>query len=341
MNLKQPDAGKVAVVFTTIHPPNAVTQAWSSLVAGRPGWNLIAVGDKKTPVDWHQPGCAFISVSQQQQEWKSCCLASVLPLNHYSRKMLGYIWAAQQGAQVVIDTDDDNRPMASWHVPVFEDSYQVVKSSAGFVNIYSLFGAYHLWPRGYPLNRVRQQVPHHITDEKSVKVGVWQGLVNGDPDIDAICRMTQQNPTSCFDGGQLPCVLEFGTACPFNSQNTAFRKELFELLYLPTTVSFRFTDILRGLVAQPIMWSKGYRLGFTSATAIQERNAHNLMDDFEQEIEMYRHAESIPGLISSAVNSCDSVGVSLMKAYRALWHKGIVKDRELTLLSAWLKDMNP
>ena len=59
-------------------------------------------------------------------------------------------------------------------------------------------------------------------------------------------------------------VLGTGTMSPFNTQNTLIRKELFALLYLPTYVTFRFTDILRGLVAQPIMWAAGYALGFTA-----------------------------------------------------------------------------
>ena len=330
----------VAVVFTTIHPPNTVTQSWSSLVAGKSRWGLIAVGDKKTPKDWHQPGCAFISVDQQQ-EWKACRLASMLPVNHYSRKMLGYIWAAQQGARVIVDTDDDNCPLPRWFVPIFGGWFQVVESSSGFVNVYDLFGAGHLWPRGYPLSRVRQSTRVQLRDEDSVKVGVWQGLVNGDPDIDAVCRMTQQDPTADFAIDQHPCVLGFGTVCPFNSQNTAFRKELFELLYLPSTVSFRFTDILRGLIAQPIMWSKGYRLGFTTATAFQKRNDHDLMDDFRQEVPMHAHSDTIAGLVTKAINSADSVGESLMKAYDVMCRKGIVDTRELVLLSAWLKDINP
>ena len=41
-------------------------------------------------------------------------------------------------------------------------------------------------------------------------------------------------------------------------------------MYLPTFVTFRFTDILRSYVAQPIMWNAGYRLGFTNATVTQK-----------------------------------------------------------------------
>ena len=72
-----------------------------------------------------------------------------------------------------------------------------------------------------------------------------------------------------------------------------FRKEFFPLLYLPSFVTFRFTDILRGFVAQPILWKAGFNLGFTEATVFQERNAHNYVRDFESEIPMYLHTEKI------------------------------------------------
>ena len=67
----------------------------------------------------------------------------------------------------------------------------------------------------------------------------------------------------------------------------------FALLYLPAHVTFRFTDILRGLVAQPILWAAGYQLGFTRATVVQERNPHELLEDFESESPGYLRVEKI------------------------------------------------
>ena len=51
-------------------------------------------------------------------------------------------------------------------------------------------------------------------------------------------------------------------------------------MYLPAFVSFRFTDILRGYVAQRIMWDYGLRLGFLPPNVFQKRNEHDLMADF-------------------------------------------------------------
>src|SRR5262249_32966791 len=130
-------------------------------------------------------------------------------------------------------------------------------------------------------------------------VGVWQALTDGDPDVDAIYRLTRGEP--CYFEARAPLVLELGTLSPFNSQNTAFRRELFPLLYLPGYVRFRFTDILRGLVAQPIMWDAGYRLGFVGSNTTQIRNEHDLLRDFESELDCYLLSTRIVAIVTEAV----------------------------------------
>jgi hypothetical protein len=130
--------------------------------------------------------------------------------------------------------------------------------------------------------------------------------------------------------------LEKGTVSPFNSQNTAIRKELFPLLFLPSYVTFRFTDILRGIIAQPILWQHGYTLGFTKATVIQKRNEHDYFKDFESEVPMYLHAErSFEAVYKSTADV--PVKDNLYAAYEALLKAGIVEDREMTVLQEWLK----
>jgi len=132
-------------------------------------------------------------------------------------------------------------------------------------------------------------------------------------------------------------VLSPGTYCPFNSQNTFFRRETFPLLYLPAFVNFRFTDILRGLVAQPILWAAGYTLGFGHATVIQKRNPHDYLQDFESEIPCYLHPETIVELVSNAVSAEKSISANMIAAYEALHRANVVTERELKLLGSWLE----
>ena len=130
--------------------------------------------------------------------------------------------------------------------------------------------------------------------------------------------------------------MEKGTVCPFNSQNTAIQKELFPLLFLPSFVTFRFTDILRGIIAQPILWQHNYRVGFTEATVVQKRNVHDYFKDFESEVPMYLHTEKSLDAVSKSISNV-AVKDNLYNAYEALLKINVVEQREMTVLNEWLK----
>lgn len=322
------------IVITSIFPPTKAIAGFSQ----QKDWQLIVVGDRKTPADWHYEQTKFLSVSDQE----SCGyhVAALLPWNHYCRKMVGYVHAIKSGAEVIVDTDDDNIANANWHVPGFSGEHALTKSGQGFVNIYKNFTSKHIWPRGFPLRRITDDktiVRNEDLTVTQVEVGIWQGLADGDPDVDAIYRLTSNEP--CRFEEREPIVLAEGTLCPFNSQNTAFRKELFPLLYLPAFVTFRFTDILRGLVAQPLMQHMGYSLGFTGATVFQERNPHDYLKDFESEIPCYLYSEKIIDAVNGSIMANTSLPNNLYNAYEALHKDGIVTSEELQVLSAWLKDL--
>ncbi|WP_133273825.1 STELLO glycosyltransferase family protein [Hymenobacter radiodurans] len=325
---------KSFIVITSIFAPTKAVKKFATLA----DYQLVVAGDKKSPAHWSSDNVTYLSV--QEQETMGMQMSAKLPYNHYGRKMMGYLHAMQQGAQVIIDTDDDNIPYEGWEFPAMEGDFLTSKDSKGFVNIYKTFTKQHIWPRGLPLDLINSKA-HVLQEEElqseSIKIGVWQGLADGDPDVDAIYRLVDN--TECFFDDHAPVVLAEGTLCPFNSQNTAFRQELFPLLYLPAYVTFRFTDILRGLVAQPIMWLYGYRLGFTKATVIQERNPHDYVKDFESEIPCYLHPNRVIATVQSALDPNASVGDNLYKAYVALEKEGIVLPNELELLSLWLTDV--
>lgn len=213
-------------------------------------------------------------------------------------------------------------------------------TDAGWVNVYRRYSDAHIWPRGFPLRRITDAAsvrPLEVTTRKAVQVGIWQALADGDPDVDAIYRLADGR--LCYFNDREPIVLDAGTWCPFNSQATAFASACFPLLYLPTSVSFRVTDILRGFVAQPILWAAGLRLGFHTATVHQDRNPHDLLRDFDGEIPLYLHTESMVETIVSAVRSEGSIADNLRRVYEALAQQGTVDATEPARVEAWLTDL--
>ena len=323
---------KKFIVITSIFEPTEAVISFSKMKE----YEFIVVGDKKTPENWECNNVDYISV--EQQDASDFELAKVLPYNHYCRKMLGYLKAIKKGADYIIDTDDDNIPKDAWDFPAFEQTFDSVRGDLGFVNVYQLYTDQKIWPRGLPLQLISKQFElEKDLSEKDCKVGIWQGLADEDPDVDAIYRLT--NDTPCYFNDRNPVVLSKGTLSPFNTQNTIIRKELYALMYLPTYVTFRFTDILRGLIAQPIMWLYGYELGFTNATVVQKRNPHDYMKDFISEIPMYEYCEKVIELVTDAISVSNSIETNIYNAYKSLLNENIVCEKEMITLEAWLKDL--
>jgi STELLO glycosyltransferases len=320
------------IVITSIFNPTEAVIKFSKMN----DYHLIVVGDKKTPQDWNCKNVDYISVLEQEK--LNFNLAKVLPYNHYCRKMLGYLKAMQNGASYIVDTDDDNIPKVNWSFPEFDKKYDCITGVVGFINIYQLFTKQKIWPRGLPLKLINTQFElEKKIEAKNCKVGIWQGLADEDPDVDAIYRLTIDSP--CYFEEREPVVCGKLVISPFNTQNTIIRKELFVLMYLPTYVTFRFTDILRGLVAQPIMWLYGYELGFVNATVVQKRNPHDYMKDFISEIPMYEYCDKVVELVSNSISKSESIANNLRNAYKALLLGGIVCELELKMVEIWCKDI--
>ncbi|MDD3437224.1 MAG: STELLO glycosyltransferase family protein [Candidatus Gastranaerophilales bacterium] len=296
---------------------------------------VIVVGDKKSPKEYNCKKVIFLPYDIKL----GFKLENVLPYNHYCRKMLGYLYSMQEGAEIIYDTDDDNKPLDNWELPIFNGTFNEVFSPDGFINVYKFYTSENIWPRGYPLELIRQNKELYLQNQsvqKNIEIGIWQSLTDNEPDVDVIYRLTD-NRLINFKKKD-PIVLSKGTVCPFNSQATAFRKELFPLLYLPTTVTFRFTDILRGLIAQPIMWDAGYNLGFTAPMVVQKRNDHNYLNDFELEIPCYLLAQKVVNIAKKSISKKDSIFNNLQNIYEALSKENIVDKNELITLEAWIND---
>ena len=167
-----------------------------------------------------------------------------------------------------------------------------------------------------------------------------QGLVNGAPDVDAVWRFISDGEFK-FDEAQ-SVWLAPGSWCPFNSQSTWWFEKAFPLLYLPSLVSFRVTDIWRSLVAQRCLWELGYGVAFHSAESVQRRNAHNLLQDFEQEIPGYLNNNRIISILerTQLLSSAEMVGDNLHRCYEALISAGIIPSQEMPLVEAWLLDFH-
>jgi len=323
-----------AIVVTTINAPN---QAIRLISERSPEWRLIVVADKKTPTPWEHRTATFLSLDDQLTVGNR--FAALCPFNHYSRKNIGYLAAIRDGAEVIAETDDDNLPYDSWLQSVSRSVRARPVQHRGWENVYRHFSTHRVWPRGFPLELVVSSFhANGLGDEAMYDCPIQQYLADDNPDVDAIYRLVSAEPLKFTPGS---VVLEGGTYCPFNSQNTVWWPEAYELLYLPSFVSFRMTDIWRAFVAIACLHQLGKALHFGSATMYQVRNEHNLLRDFADEVPGYLNNARIMSLLAALplVAGEENVATNMRCCYEALVADGIVPDKELPLLEAWLGDV--
>ncbi|GAB5434714.1 MAG: hypothetical protein EpisKO_40840 [Epibacterium sp.] len=330
---------KTSIIITSINQPEHAVNKIAALALDK-GWDFFLIGDRKGPARFELDGCQLITLEDQRAlDFK---LARTCPEGHYARKNIGYLLAIATGTERLYETDDDNIPYDTFWMPDSPDvaGGQICNSDTP-VNAYQLFTSGRIWPRGYPLSDINASFEaKYLTVTGDSTCPVWQGLANENPDVDAIFRLTYPMPFS-FEA-RAPVALGKKAWCPFNSQNTTWFKSAFPLLYLPAYCSFRMTDIWRSFVAQRIMWANNWNLMFHEATVYQERNEHDLMRDFTDEIPGYRFNERILELLDSASMKAgaEHIPENLRIAYGLLVEEGLVGAEELPLLENWIEDLH-
>ena len=262
----------MAVVVTSINAPNATLRALADGCLEH-GADFIVAGDTRSPAGFSLEGCRFFSIRaplDSDLRFPRAC-----PVRHYARKNIGYLEAIRAGAELIVETDDDNLPEPEF----FGRRPRVVTGrcvdGCGLDNVYRYFTHALVWPRGFLLDRVTAPVP----PPESLRVAsrdcpIQQGLANENPDVDAVYRLIMPLPLS-FNSAP-PVALGPGSWCPFNTQNTSWWPDAYPLLYLPAYCSFRMTDIWRSFVAQRIAWAQGWSILFHGPTVRQHRKRARL-----------------------------------------------------------------
>ena len=326
------------LVITSIAGPTPALVALAGAAADAEV-DFILVGDAASP-GLDLDGCEFYSLPRQLE--LDFELASICPVRSYARKNIGYLLAMQRGASVIVETDDDTAASKRFWAP--RSRFQHVRSveAGGWVNVYRYFSDSNtlIWPRGFPLDHARMEVPpYERLPVAEVDCPIQQGLVDDDPDVDAVYRMLFQLPFT-FER-RAPVALGPRSWCPFNSQNTTWWRDAFPLLYLPASCSFRMTDIWRSFIAQRIGWENGWCVSFNEATVRQDRNEHDLSKDFADEVDGYLANRAICAALErlELVPGVDHLAGNMRRAYGLLVEHEWLDEGELVLLEAWLADV--
>jgi hypothetical protein len=240
-----------------------------------PDWTLVVIGDKKTPKGYQLKNGIY--VSPEEQEKYDPDLSAAIGWNCIQRRNFGLLWAHALQADIVAVVDDDNIPYVGWGENLLIDRSTAVNYFENDLPAFDPVGATnekHLWHRGYPLQLIPQRNYQKVS-KKQITADVQADFWDGDPDIDAVCRMIYA-PECKFEPAFFP--LGSDKIAPFNSQNTFIKAGWLADYFLFPHVG-RMDDIWAAYYIQ----AKGAKVVFNKASVYQRRNVHNLVVDMKRE----------------------------------------------------------
>ena len=299
----------------------------------------MVVADKKTPhnewISFLADGLHFISLADQHKKYP--VLSKLIGENSYSRKNIGYLYATEQGAEVIFDTDDDTFLRAE-ALDLFTGKKEFEHfgvTGDGWFNPYILFAPNSgLWPRGYPLSKIasdrwRLNPNLKISSLEKIKPEILQTLVNLEPDVDSIYRLTVSEEILEFPTSDAIFHINRPVMTTANTQSTFWlNRSTFSYLYIPTTVSFRFTDILKMFIAQSEV-----KISYSGFLTEQFRNPHDFMQDFASEIQLFMQT---PEVVKKLLENRFS---SLIEVYVSLEENSVCEPREIDIVGEFVSAM--
>jgi hypothetical protein len=268
---------KKVIVTTTINPVTEAVRAFQAMT----DWELIVIGDKKTPANYHLERGRY--VTPEEQEKYDPALSEAIGWNSIERRNFGFLFARDMGADIVATMDDDNIPLAGWGADLLVGREVEVDFYETELPAFDPVGVTNhpkLWHRGYPLELIPRR-DYSRKSRKRVTVDVQADFWNGDPDIDAICRM-EHAPECRFDAGPFPMAAS--KMSPFNSQNTFLRGSLLKDYFMFPHIG-RMDDIWASYHLQ----AQGARVVYSKASVVQVRNVHDLVRDMQGEFIGYEN----------------------------------------------------
>ena len=328
---------KVGLITTTINVPR-VLELYRKLVPD--DCRFFVSIDKKTPEeavnflvhDLANTHCIFLRDQEQYEHSK------FIGWNTDSRRNIALLAALEWGADLIVSIDDDMIPQGDWDFASrFEFPFDGLQ-----------LGARHHWfdagvfsappapQRGLPPDVLPVSGAEHVVD---AAIGAAQGIIFGVPDTDAVTAMSKAprvlGATDILRNGFVVHPQAFSV---FNSQFTAFRREL-----APAFAQFykhqgRNTDIFASMLMRRIMQDRNLYTYFGPPMAFHARTPRPLFKDLKAEMwglehieewAMYLAMSSLP--ITSVTDQCRVLteGCAIfsdeMKACARAWYNDVEK----------------
>ena len=278
---------KKIIVTTTINSPTEATKKFAE-ISQRDGWVFIIVGDTKTPhneyfeLEKKYSNVKYLSPEEQEKNYKE--ISDVIGWKTIQRRNVGFIAAYKMGADIIATVDDDNIPYENWGQNLYVGKTIDVDLYDPELEVFdplSITKDNHIWHRGYPIEYLQKRHRVEYKGKIKRKVLVQADLWDGDPDIDAMARLTYKPIVKYSDITEPYCSNKIA---PFNSQNTFLSREVIPF-YSVLPFTGRMDDIWGSYILQHYFPNS---VIYNKASVYQDRNVQDLITNLEKEIIGYR-----------------------------------------------------
>lgn len=335
----------MALITTTIHTAD-VLRLYRKM---DPDIHFFITGDRKSPhgklkqLAKDLGNAHYYDVEDQEKlGYKS---SEIIGWNTIRRRNIALLEALRHGADMIVTLDDDNIPLSSSYFLEFDlllsRSFDGMMASTrrGWFNIGDYFNP-KIFHRGFPIECRQMEREIQFTPVVNKKIGIAAGLWFGDPDIDAMDRivnrpMAHHISPILYEG----IIVEEGSLSPFDSQNTAFVRQLAPLMMMLEVG--RYDDIWASYLTQRVMHEKGFHVHYGPPFVWQERNRQNLLSNLEAEIFGMKYTPRFCEDLRQVELSKGSVIDNLQMIYGELAQHGkdYLPEAMLRQFDPWLEDL--
>ena len=280
---------KTALITTTINVPR-VLELYRKLDTDV---RFFVAMDQKTPdyKTWNLGDKFCLCMTPEYQQACSYESSELIGWNTDSRRNIALLEALKWGADLIVSIDDDMIPQGDWDFACrFEFPFDGLQLGAN--RQWFDAGAFSTPPasqRGLPPDALPVLGAEHVID---ARIGAAQGIIFGVPDTDA-CTAITARPfiTHASDILRNGFVVHPEAFAVFNSQFTAFRREL-----APAFAQFykhqgRNTDIFASMLMRRIMQDRNLYTHFGPPMAFHARTPRPLFKDLKAEMWGLEHIE--------------------------------------------------
>ena len=311
---------KKFIVTTTINSPTEATIKFCE-IALRDNWSFIIVGDTKTPHDEYHalerkyPCVSYLTPDYQEEEYKE--LSDTIGWRSIQRRNIGFVEAYRKGADIMATVDDDNITYEFWGRDVVvgtEIDFDLYEPTLDVFDPLSITERNEIWHRGYPIEYLQRRHDVEFKGRSKRKVLVQADLWDGDPDIDAMARLTLKPIVKYSD---ITRPYGSNTISPFNSQNTFLAREVIPLYAVIPHIG-RMDDIWGSYILQHYFPNS---VVYSPASVYQDRNEQDLITNLEKEIIGYRNTLNLVKDIVNYEKFLPKESLEFYKVYKKQFNK--------------------